>query len=190
MIKKLNSAKRASAMAMAALMAMNVMTMSAYAATNNVTSTENVEVAEDAVTVDDAYTGTTQNTEVEVVRAATFKVTIPKKIVLDGARGAANDADYNVTVVADIPGDEQVTVAPAVSTFEMSEAGGVKANITATVTQADTTWSVADDGMDALAADAGVIKAGNVSVANLSAGEWSGNFDFNISIGEIAGDTP
>ena len=173
----------ATAMAVASMASM---TVPAFAATttNKVTSAEAVTNYEEAesTTVDEAYAGDTKNTEVEVTRAATFKVTIPKKIVLNGTRGEKNDADYKVTVVADIPGDETIHVAPAVSTFKMKEAGGVKTDIDATITQAVTTWSVADDGMDALAADAGVAKDGNVEVANLSAGAWSGNFDFNISI--------
>lgn len=135
--------------------------------------------------IDDLYTGASKKTEVEVSQSATFKVIIPKKITLDGRRGQPNDADYEVTVVADIPGEQVINVVPD-SSFKMSTAG--KVDITATVTQDVTEWSVALDGADKLMADAGVSKTGNVAVENLTAGSWKGQFDFNISITDSNGD--
>lgn len=138
----------------------------------------------EAPSVDDAYTGTTKSTDVEVSQSATFKVIIPKKITLDGRRGQKNEAEYTVTVVADIPGDQVVNVVPDKS-FKMSTAG--KDDITATVTQDVTEWSVALDTQEALAADKGVAKAGKVEVANLSSGSWTGQFNFDISITDDSG---
>lgn len=192
MDKKQNP-QRVSSMMLTTAMMLSI-SISALAATGTAYSdtTESVmygyddeSIVDDYISVEDAYAGEIANTEVEVVRSATFKVSIPKKIVLDGSRNAdANDADYHVTVAADIPGNQTIHVAPSATTFEMTEAGGIKENLTATIIQEDTTWTVADDGFEALAADEGVEKTGNVSVAELSAGEWSGNFNFNISITE------
>lgn len=153
---------------------------------NIVDSTEEVtDYGEsEAPSVDEAYDGATRVTEVEVSQSATFKVIIPKKITLDGRRGQSNEADYTVTVVADIPGDEVINVVPDAS-FKMSAAG--KADITATVTQDVTEWSVAQDGQAALVAEKGVAKAGKVTVANLSSGSWTGQFDFTINITDEAG---
>lgn len=147
------------------------------------------------------------DTEVVAYMPSTLSVKVPVKIVLDGTRGATNDADYTLTVKGDIPGDAVVNVVPntksdtfdfgtkainpdahandfdgatGTGTFEMIEKAQVKAAITATINQADTTWTVADDTQAALAT--GVEKTGNVSVANLSAGEWSNDISFDIVV--------
>ena len=65
----------------------------------------------------------------------------------------------------------------------MLEKSGVKANLTAQITQADTSFTIADDGVDD--AITAVEKAGKVTVENLSAGEWSNTINFDISVTEI-----
>ena len=101
-----------------------------------------------------------------------------------------------------MPGDAQINVVPNTAsktildgsatqednfadgsgTFAMLEAAGIKNNITATIEQADTSWTVEDDGTDDVI-DA-VAKAGKVSVADLTAGEWSNTINFDISVVE------
>lgn len=171
---------------MAALMMATMGTGTAFAAgvatpSQITNSTEEVTDYDEAdmPSVDDMYTGASKKTEVETAQSATFTVIIPRQITLDGRKGQANDADYEVTVIADLPGDQVVNVVPD-SSFKMSTKG--KSDITATVTQEETKWSVALDGADALMADAGVSKAGNVAIENLTAGSWKGQFDFHIFI--------
>lgn len=184
--------KKKVASVLSAVMMLSILaTGTAFAAdptnlTNITDSSEEVTNYTDAEapSVDEAYTGTTKSTDVEVSQSATFKVIIPKKITLDGRRNQKNEAEYTVTVVADIPGDQVVNVVPDKS-FTMSTAG--KDDITATVTQDVTEWSVALDTQEALAADKGVAKAGKVSVANLSSGSWTGQFNFDISITDDSG---
>lgn len=165
-------------------------------------SVENVEYYDEAEYAD-AWTGVDgAATEVLVSRASSFTVIIPEKIVLEGSKDADNKADYNVTVTADMPGDAQINVVPNTAsktildgsatqednfadgsgTFAMLEAAGIKNNITATIEQADTSWTVEDDGTDDVI-DA-VAKAGKVSVADLTAGEWSNTINFDISVVE------
>lgn len=129
--------------------------------------------------------------EVYATQASTFSVIIPKTIILDGAKDAANGniGQYVVTVKGNIGGAEIVSVTPD-ATFKMKQAG--KDDIDATVTQAITNFRVEDaatlDGADTTTTVYGVDKAdgvttdGKVEVTNLSAGSWSGQFAFNIAI--------
>lgn len=129
--------------------------------------------------------------EVYATQASTFSVIIPKTIILDGAKNAANGniGQYVVTVKGNIGGAEIVSVTPD-ATFKMKQAG--KDDIDATVTQAITNFRVEDadslDGDDTTTTVYGVDKVdgvttdGKVEVTNLSAGSWSGQFAFNIAI--------
>lgn len=163
-----------------------------------------------------------KETKVEVERSSAdnLAVRVPYKIVLNGASGETNDADYEVEVKGDIAGDIQVNVVPntahygsladkeaasnlvadnfktkegggsGTGTFAMLDEAGVKRNITATVTQEDTSWTIKDDGTDTgeeiIDAVAGKgIKSGNVEVDGLSAGKWSNDIAFDISVAEV-----
>ncbi len=119
--------------------------------------------------------GTTKDTLVEYKQASTFTVTIPKRIVL----GSEKTSDYNVNVKGDISSDNQVKVAPATK-FDMVDKGTVgerKANVEATVTQAETIWSSAQ-----VCTEDGTDKTGNVSALGLTSGTWEGTFTFNIAL--------
>lgn len=169
-----------------------------------VDSTEAVEYNNElGLEYNDAWTGVAQDdTEVLVSQASSFTVKIPKKITLAGKKGVENKADFEVTVNANVPGDLVINVAPNTAsktkldgsatqendfadgsgTFAMLEKAGVKKNITATITQADTTWTVADDN-DGLGVEGitNAAHAGKVVVENLSSGEWSNNINFDIA---------
>ena len=110
----------------------------------------------------------TEETRVTVQRTSEFEITIPKEVVLDGSTGTAT---YKVKAKGDIAGDQKITVTPDAN-FVLSEAGG-KANVTATVTQPDTEYDYVKLQGDGTEYD------GNIS-ATLTAGEWSGKFNFNI----------
>ena len=195
--------KNIKALSLAGLMTvMSVMPVMAAPAGNISTSSKSVEYNADAGNAyDEAWdTSVKEDTEVLVSRGSTFTVKVPKKIILLGTKGATNDADYDVTVDGDIPGNVTINVVPNTAsktkldnstsqtdnfadgsgTFEMLEKAGIKNNITATITLADTTWTIEDDG-DANDLITEVVKSGNVSVANLSAGEWSNTINFDIS---------
>lgn len=103
-----------------------------------------------------------------VNKASEFEITIPKEIVLDGSTGTAT---YKVKAKGDIAGDQSLTVTPDAD-FILSEAGG-KANVTATVTQTDTEYDYTE------LQGEGTEYNGNIA-ATLTAGEWSGKFNFNI----------
>jgi hypothetical protein len=197
------SVAKVSAMAMAAAMMMSMSVPAFAAVTNNTTSEAsstyfNTDDDYAKADVDDAYSSYNSadkqgDTEVEVVQASTLKITIPKKIVLDGTRNASdgNKASYDVTVNdGNIPGDVVVNIVPkgtaeadGKQTFAMKEAGGKKKDLTATITPGDTTWTITDDGTgDAEAITDATHDGNSVEVANLSAGEWAGTFNFDISI--------
>lgn len=143
-----------------------------------------------------------EETKVEVNLGSTFTVKIPVKLVLAGKRGEANKVDYSVTVDGDVAGDITINVFPNTAhkdsnsatvennfkdgsgTFALKEKAGVKKDVVATITQADGTWTMADDGTDdgtGAASIESVAKTGSVEVANLSAGEWSNTINFDVS---------
>ena len=157
--------------------------MPTYAATAVDTSTAGVTTGE--VQADAIYAGASEEVTVNVSQGSTFTVEIPKTIALSGAKGAENSAPYTVTVTADIPGDEFISVVPD-STFKMSSSG--KEDIDATVTQAYTDFgvskSIKTDGTKLTMSElmAGVSTDGKVAVENLTSGKWTGSFDFAIAI--------
>lgn len=167
-------------------------------------SVESVTYNADAgQTYEGAWEGAiSEETKVEVNLGSTFTVKIPVKLVLAGKRGEANKVDYSVAVDGDIPGDVTINVVPNTAhttsefaniendfkggsgTFALKEKAGVKKDIVATITQADGTWTMADDGTDngtGAASIVSVAKTGSVEVANLSAGEWSNTINFDVS---------
>lgn len=163
-----------------ALLAMGLtmaMTTSAMAA-ELTTSTEGVEAT---VNVEDKYSDT-QECQVSVTRGSTFLVTIPEKITLNGTKEKENSAAYEVTVKGDLGGIEQINVVPD-STFKMSQKG--KADIEAINTLEKTAFSNKLDTAEALLSDEGVTSSGKTVVSGMSAGEWSGTFDFEISVTEV-----
>lgn len=159
--------------------------------------------AESGQSYEGAWDGkVSEETKVEVNLGSTFTVKIPVKLVMSGKRGEANKVDYLVTVDGDVAGDVTINVLPNTShqnskalevendfkdghgTFALKEKAGIKKDIIATITQADTTWTMADDGTDdgtGAASIVSVAKTGSVEVENLSAGEWTNIINFDVS---------
>lgn len=187
-MKKLNKF-----MAIMPLAASIVTPMSAFAATGYTTTEEDVTYREDGLTQD--YDNTADETKVDVLvaQASTFTVSIPKRIVLNGAVNEKNDADYTVKVAGNIASDEVIHVTPA-STFKMSDDKGIKTDLDTTVTQSVTKFvnEAAKPAEYADATDTILIKNnndgdvgttnGNVEVHNLTSGRWTGVFNFDIKL--------
>ena len=180
-------------MAIMPMVASILATMSAFAATGYKTSEEDVTYRENGLTQD--YDNTADETKVDVLvtQASTFTVSIPKRIVLNGAVNEKNDADYVVKVAGNIASDEIIHVTPA-STFKMRDDKGVKADLDTTVTQTVTKFvnEAAKPAKYADATDTVLIKndnandvgtiSGNVEVHNLTSGSWTGVFNFDIKL--------
>ena len=125
----------------------------------------------------------TEEVKVYATQASTFSVKIPKVIILDGQAGTAK---YQVSVKGNINGEEVVNVVPTAS-FKMASKG--KADITATTTQTvqkfvNTTDSHAAGSsfMNGVKPDAFITTEGDVSVAGMTAGSWTGTTNFDISL--------
>lgn len=110
--------------------------------------------------------------EVYATLPSSFTVKIPKTVILTGT--ANGSGAYTVKVSGDIAGDETITVAPADS-VAMKQTG--KDDVTATIAQTKKTWTVADTGL----AD-GVSTTGTITASGLTAGQWKGTFNFDISL--------
>ena len=148
-------------------------TVSAVPAQAAVASQENIE------------TGTydadgNQICNVEVTKASSFSVTIPKNVTLSGVAGNENSVAYTITVKGDLAGYGTVTVDPEDS-FAFSQTD--KDDITASVEQAKTTFSIGQDGeIDDFVT--GVTTDGTIKATGLTAGKWTGSFQFVIGYAE------
>lgn len=132
----------------------------------------------------------TNNTECNVIvsQGQSFKVTIPAFVSLDGKKNDLNQnkAQFNTVVVADIAGKDSIEVKPACEglTFKMEEAGGIKKALDAVIEGDDKGWiykiGLDDCTEDSLSSDEGVVRTHTITVSNLSAGRWTGTFDWRI----------
>lgn len=144
----------------------------AFAASSYTNST--ASVTNESYTTDTSNAACTVDAEV----ASEFSVTIPKTITLNGD---TKSADYTVSVSGDIAGDEYILVKPEAS-FAMKQSG--KDDVTATVTQnknalrdANSTIVLGEN-----ETKIGSNVQGTVSAQGLTAGRWSGAFNFEIAL--------
>lgn len=134
--------------------------------------------------------------EVTVSQKSTFSVTIPKTVVLKGDFGEVNKADYTISVKANIASDEIITVSPQTS-FDMKDKSNIKTK-QASVTQNVTKFVDSETKGTKLSEDSTVNPldranpgdegtgscTGEIKVDKLTAGSWSGTFNFDISLKE------
>ncbi len=137
-----------------------VLPASAYNLDENHNSIESVEYQN---TQNNDFTNTSQ---IFAELASIYKVTIPKTVVLSGE---SKDATYFVKVEGDIAGYEQISVIPDES-FNLYTKK--KDPQKAFVSQDKTIWHVSDFDIDA---------NGTISADGITAGKWTGNFNFNIN---------
>lgn len=166
-------------------------TDSSNTATPNVTDTLDKTTGTDHFATDDKYDGPQgaptnvwnagtikEEVKVTAVKTADFTITIPKEITMNGE---TKDATYNVNVKGDIAGDQKITVTPDAS-FNLSEAGG-KGDVTTNVTQADVTFLPSEIYYGVAKDQPGKTVDGSLAAPTLSAGQWSGKFNFTIVYG-------
>lgn len=102
--------------------------------------------------------------------ASEFVVNIPKSVEGNGKSGVLS---YTVSVTGTIADDKQLNVIPDAS-FILSQAH--KSDVTATVSQDITAW---------LSDSLNTVGNGSVSYDGLSAGNWTGSFNFNIDLDDV-----
>ena len=139
------------------------------------TSQEHVDYT--IIDTDDVYNGYDQGVEVYVSQGQDIAIRLPFKTVLDGTKGHENKADFEVEVRANISGADNIKVVPETE-FTMTTVG--KNPIDGTVEIAQTEYNIAKDGEEELSR--GKVVNGKVSVENLSAGHWEGDFDWEIKV--------
>ncbi len=119
-----------------------------------------------------------QSATITYDQGSKFTVTIPKTIKL----GSNKSAEYTVKVEGDISGNEAITVTPD-STITLNDADG-KGAVTGNIEQTKTEFNLTEVNQ----AD-GVSTTGTITANDLTAGDWSGNFEFAIGVNKelIAG---
>ena len=114
---------------------------------------------------------TDKTTTVYAEIGSEFKVTIPKKIVLDGA---TKSGTYQVTVEGDIAGLEVISVTPD-SAVTLSSKD--KADVIGTITQDKLNWTYSE-----IYTDSKILANGSISASGITAGAWNGTFNFAIKL--------
>lgn len=129
----------------------------------------------------------TKACEVTVTCGSEWTVTIPKTITMSGE---TKSATYNVNVKGNYAGNKVVKVIPS-ENFDLVQAG--KSNVTATVNQEKQSFTYGE------AAKTGEVEGSTVNIgtdaqgsisAELTAGAWSGTFNFTVSLETATPVTP
>lgn len=115
-------------------------------------------------------TNSTNTVTVTATKGSTFSVVIPKTIELDDT----GSSEYRVVLKGNIAADETLTVVPDGS-FTLSQEG--KDDLTGTITQTDTSATYNE-----ITPTTGKTISGSVNVPDITAGNWSGTFNFKINL--------
>jgi len=118
-----------------------------------------------------ADTAANSGADVFATQSSNFTIRIPKQLVLSGDEGTGA---YRVAVKGNISGTDIITVTPDAD-FYMKQEG--KSDILATITQLKTDFTYADG----IRPDAEVTSDGVIEMASISAGKWSGLFNFTVT---------
>ena len=139
-----------------------------YANTQYTDSTHEVINVDAPVTED-----SNSNCDVYAELGSEFKVTIPKKVTLDGS---TKSGTYQVSVEGDIAGKETIKVIPD-SAVTLSSKD--KADVIGTIAQDKTKWTYNE-----ILSDNKVLGNGEIDANGITAGAWNGTFNFNINLTE------
>lgn len=141
------------------------------AATRGVVDTEDITGPSNG-----GVTVPTNGVDVYINQPSTFTVTIPKEIELQASGNAVDTyvSDYEVTVTGNISANQVVTVIPN-STFVLTQTG--KSDLNATIVQQETNAA-----WNEINTQSGKKMQGSIEVPNVTAGNWTGSFNFNISL--------
>lgn len=131
----------------------------------------------DYYTQDDTETADSNEATLKAHVDSTYTVTIPKHLTLGRE---TQKVDYSIKVKGDIAYNEKVTVSPDVSTFTLKQDG--KDDIQATISQTKSEFTFADL---STASDTGASATGTITTSGLTAGHWSGGFNFNIALSKV-----
>lgn len=115
----------------------------------------------------------TKTTPVEAHIAEQWVVTLPTSIAL----GNSTSKGYSITVKGDVLDDTSITVTPD-SSFTMTDL--LNHSLDASVTPDVFKWTA-----DMINITEGTTQSGNISLASLPAGTWSGNLNFTIAVKDI-----
>lgn len=134
----------------------------------------------------------TSSCQVSISQSGYFTVNIPNTITLQGGLGKENSCEYFLMVRGDLPADTLVAVSPDAS-FSMTDTLGCKDPLTATVTQSkvyytagaftyNSTYTATNTVRGIENPMGGASSLGKVQVADMTAGSFTGTFQFHISV--------
>ena len=111
-------------------------------------------------------------TEVKASIKSQYTVTLPKTMTVNNGDNA-----YNVNVKGDLAGNETISVVPD-ATVSLSSEG--KDAVVGNITQEKQAFVYADASKTTDGVLTGTDAAGNININGLTAGHWTGTFNFNV----------
>ena len=111
-------------------------------------------------------------TEVKASIKSSYEITLPKTMTVNNGDNA-----YNVNVKGDLAGDEEIAVVPDTTVSLASEG---KDAVIGNITQKKQTFTYADASKFSDGINVGTDTTGNININGLTAGHWSGIFNFNV----------
>lgn len=118
--------------------------------------------------------GGLQNVTVSANQGSVFSITIPKKITLENTTKGNSESSYTIEIRGDIASDEILKVIPD-NSFNMNQDGGRTFPVSVTQSITTATW-------DEMTETNPKRISGNLNGTNMTAGNWNGTFNFNISL--------
>lgn len=122
--------------------------------------------------------GGSQSVAVSANQGSVFSVTIPKKITLENTVKGKSESNYTIEVRGDIASNEVLKVIPD-NSFNMNQDGGRTFPVSVAQTVTTAVWNEMTE------VNPKTI-SGNLSGTNMTAGDWQGIFNFNISLDKKA----
>lgn len=119
-------------------------------------------------------TGGSQSVTVTANQGSVFSITIPKKITLENTTKGNSQSNYTVEIRGDIASDEILKVIPD-NSFNMNQDGGRVFPVAVTQSVTTATW-------DEITETQPKTITGNLKGTNMTAGNWQGIFNFEISL--------
>jgi len=173
-----NKKSKAIALILAAIMACSA--TPAFAASTGSISTDTTVGEDTAQNAKTKYTETAEEGDVDVdvyltIDDSGVMVGVPTEIIVSGTPDAQGNykGEYSVEVEGDFAGNKTLTIAPDAS-VTLKQTG--KNDVAATIAQIKTKFTNADILAKKNTSD------GSVTAESLTAGSWSGQFTFNVSL--------
>ncbi len=170
--------KRIMSTVLALAMCFSAMPVAAFAAPGYVDSTADADTTQEQTKADqDGIVGGDNSVNVYATIASNYSIQIPKTIIIDAAQ---KTAAYKVIAKGDIAANEYLHIT-APTSFDLLSGQG-KDSVAASISHTDPQWDYAALSIKEDNTLVGSNMVGSITAEDLTAGTWSGSFNFGIEL--------